>query len=93
MREFILIGLIAVLAKPVWAQEKPIELKQGAGLEAVQANCSGCHCLDYIIMNSPFPSAAVWEAEVTKMIRAFGAPIDEATAKDIADYLKKNYGS
>jgi len=27
------------------------------------------------------------------MIRAFGAPIDEADAKVIADYLKKNYGS
>ena len=44
-------------------------------------------------MNSPYPSAAVWTAEVTKMIKAFGAPIDDADAKVIADYLGKNYGS
>ena len=30
---------------------------------------------------------------VTKMIKAFGAPIDDADAKAIAEYLKKNYGS
>jgi enoyl-CoA hydratase/carnithine racemase len=28
-----------------------------------------------------------------KMINAFGAPIDAADAKAIAEYLKKNYGS
>ena len=44
-------------------------------------------------MNSPFPNAALWDAEVTKMIKAFGAPISDADAKTIADYLKKNYGS
>jgi len=38
-------------------------------------------------------SAAQWDAEVAKMIRAMGAPIDEADGKAIADYLKKNYGS
>jgi len=43
----------------------------------------------YVLMNSPFSNAAVWDATVTKMIRAFGAPIDEADAKVIADYLKK----
>jgi mono/diheme cytochrome c family protein len=99
MRAFILIALSVGLASPALvasqalAQEKPVELKKAPGVEAVQGNCSGCHSLDYIIMNSPFPTAAVWDAEVTKMIRAFGAPIDEATAKQIADYLKKNYGS
>jgi sulfite dehydrogenase (cytochrome) subunit B len=35
----------------------------------------------------------VWDGDVTKMIKAFGAPIDEADAKVIADYLKKNHGS
>jgi len=59
----------------------------------VEANCAACHSLDYIVMNSPYPSAALWDAEVTKMIKAFGAPIDDGDAKVIADYLKKNYGS
>jgi len=49
--------------------------------------------LDYIQINSPFLNAAGWNAEVTKMIKAFGAPIDEADAKAIVDYLAKNYGS
>ena len=44
-------------------------------------------------MNSPFLNAAGWSAEVTKMIKAFGAPIDDADAKAIAEYLAKNYGT
>jgi len=75
------------------AEERPIELKPGAGLEAVEGNCGACHSLDYIPMNSPFLSAAGWSAEVTKMIKAFGAPISETDAKSNADYLARNYGS
>jgi sulfite dehydrogenase (cytochrome) subunit B len=75
------------------ADEKPVALKKADGLDKVEAHCAACHSLDYIRMNSPFPNAALWDAEVTKMIKAFGAPIDDADAKAIADYLKKNYGS
>src|SRR5262245_12161101 len=39
-------------------------------------------------MNSPFLNAASWQAEVDKMIKAFGAPIDEADAKVIIEYLE-----
>jgi mono/diheme cytochrome c family protein len=78
---------------PAQAEEKPIELKKAPGLDKVEGNCGSCHTLDYIVMNSPFPSAALWDAEVTKMIKVFGAPISEADAKEIAEYLKKNYGS
>ena len=95
MRALIVASAIATaaIAVPAFAQEKPIELKKAPGVDKVEANCSGCHSLDYIVMNSPFPSAALWDAEVTKMIKAFGAPIEDADAKIIADYLKKNYGS
>jgi mono/diheme cytochrome c family protein len=89
----IVLALAAAITLPAAAQEKPVELKKAPGLDQVEANCSGCHSLDYIVMNSPFPNAALWDAEVTKMIKAFGAPIGEADAKIIADYLKKNYGS
>ena len=85
--------LILALATPALADEKPIALKKAPGLDKVEANCAACHSLDYIVMNSPYPNAALWDAEVTKMIKAYGAPIDEADAKTIADYLKKNYGS
>ena len=89
---FVLIGALAI-AFPAAAEEKPVQLKKAPGLDKVEGNCSGCHSLDYIVMNSPFPNAALWDAEVTKMIKAFGAPIEDADAKIIADYLKKNYGS
>ena len=74
------------------AEERPVQLKQAPGLDKVEGNCAGCHSLDYVPMNSPFLSPAGWDAEVAKMINAFGAPIDQADAKIIADYLKSNYG-
>jgi mono/diheme cytochrome c family protein len=75
------------------AQEQPITLKPGPGLDKVQANCSTCHSLDYIQINSPFLNGAGWTAEVTKMIKAMGAPIGDDDAKAIIDYLTKNYGT
>ena len=93
----IAVGAFAVLVSasaPALAQEEPaIKLKQAPGLDRVEANCAACHSLDYIQMNSPFPNAALWEAEVTKMIKAYGAPVSDADAAVIVDYLKKNYGS
>ncbi len=74
------------------ADEMPVQLKAGAGADKVEGNCAACHSLDYIRMNSPFLSAAGWDAEVTKMINVFGAPISATDAKIIADYLKANYG-
>ena len=80
-------------ALPALADEKPIELKKAPGLDKVATNCAVCHSLDYIQMNSPFPNAALWDAEVTKMIKVYGAPITDADAATIKDYLKTNYGS
>jgi mono/diheme cytochrome c family protein len=85
--------MIAVTAGSAAADERSVQLKQAPGLDKVEGNCGGCHSLDYVPMNSPFLSAAAWDAEVAKMINAFGAPIDEADAKIIADYLKSNYGT
>ena len=93
MRALAIAIFTAALVLPAVAQEKPVALKKAPGLDKVEAHCSGCHSLDYIVMNSPFPNAALWDAEVTKMIKAFGAPISDADAKIIADYLKQNYGS
>ena len=93
MRALIIALAAAAIALPAAADEKPVELKKAPGVDTVAGNCSGCHSLDYILMNSPYPNAALWDAEVTNMIKAFGAPISDADAKVIADYLKKNYGS
>jgi hypothetical protein len=48
--------------------------------------CSMCHSLQYIVMQPDFPRKT-WEAEVTKMIVKFKAPIDSVTAKKIVEYL------
>ena len=92
MHKFVIALVAALIASPAFAAEQVIKLKQAPGVDKVEANCGACHTLAYIPMNSPFLKPAVWDAEVTKMIKAFGAPIDEADAKTIAEYLKKNYG-
>jgi hypothetical protein len=88
----IIFAFAAFIAMPAMAEE-PVQLKQAPGLETVEGNCGACHSLDYIQMNSPFPNAAMWDAEVTKMIKAYGAPITDADAAKIKEYLVKNYGS
>jgi mono/diheme cytochrome c family protein len=93
MRTLAIVLFAALLAAPAAAEEKPVALKRGAGLDKVEANCGACHSLDYIQMNSPFMNAATWDAEVAKMINVFGAPIAEADARAIAAYLKENYGA
>jgi mono/diheme cytochrome c family protein len=89
-RAILLAGLI--FAAPAWASEEPVTLKPGAGLDAVNANCGGCHSLDYIRMNAPFLGADAWKAEVTKMRAAFGAAIGDADAAAIQTYLAEEYG-
>jgi sulfite dehydrogenase (cytochrome) subunit B len=93
MRILAIALLAAASVIPAVAAEQTVELKKAPGLDKVEANCAACHSLDYVRMNSPFPTAAVWDATITKMIKAFGAPIDDADAAVIGDYLKKNYGT
>ena len=89
-----LLALAAGLVMPAARADEPqIALKQAPGLPAVETNCAGCHSLDYIQTNSPFLAPAAWDAEVKKMINAFGAPIAPDDAKTITEYLVKNYGS
>ncbi len=95
MRAVVLTVLAALAvggAAAALAGEEPVELKPGPGLDTVEGNCGACHSLDYIPMNSPFLDAGKWAAEVMKMIKAFGAPINDADARIIAAYLAKNYG-
>jgi mono/diheme cytochrome c family protein len=92
MRRLTIAILAAVLALPAFADETQIKLKQAPGVDKVEGNCAACHSLDYIQMNSPFLNAATWDAEVTKMIKAMGAPINDADAAAIKAYLIKNYG-
>ena len=54
-------------------------------------NCMTCHTTRYISMQPSF-SRKIWQAEVTKMIEKFHAPIDTNVGKKIVDYLVRIKG-
>ena len=62
------------------------ELPAGAHYEVYVANCTSCHTSRYITNQPNFPRK-VWEAEVTKMVKMYGAPIADENQKLIVDYL------
>jgi sulfite dehydrogenase (cytochrome) subunit B len=88
-------GFAAALAAPVDYKlpEETSAFKPGAGLEAVQGNCAACHSADYIKTQPRGEKFKkdFWAAEVTKMIKVYGAPIDDADVGKIVDYLAANY--
>ena len=85
--------LALAIAGAAVADENSVRLKDGPDAERVRALCSVCHSADYIQMNARFLNRAGWEAEVTKMIKVMGAPISEADAPKIVDYLTRHYGT
>ena len=84
-------GLVAVGAKPISYKlpDETAAFKPGPNLEAVQNNCTACHSADYIKTQPRGASFKkdFWQGEVTKMIKVYGAPIDEAEISKIVDYL------
>jgi sulfite dehydrogenase (cytochrome) subunit B len=88
-------GLAEVSAKPISYQlpDETAAFKPGPNLDAVQNNCTACHSADYVQTQ---PRGAkfkenFWRAEVTKMIKVYGAAIDEADVGKIVDYLTRTY--
>ncbi|WFU73940.1 MULTISPECIES: cytochrome c [unclassified Bradyrhizobium] len=66
--------------------------KPGPNLEVVQGNCTACHSSDYVATQPPMKDKkGFWQAEVTKMIKVYGAPIDDADVGKIVDYLAATY--
>ena len=47
------------------------------------------HC---VLINYPAAEDRQWDAVVTKMLKVYGAPISEADAKAIIEYLATAYG-
>ena len=97
---YLLIGLaVTSAAAPAVAQESKIilpsdhdyaRLKSGPGSDLAQTRCQLCHSTDYIVMQ-PGGDAKLWEGVVTKMIKVYRAPLGEADAKAITEYLTQNY--
>jgi hypothetical protein len=83
----------SLVAAAAYGGESPIKLAGGGAAMLVQLRCSTCHSLDYIVMNSPFLTRAVWDTEVRKMTKIMGAPIPENEVAPIVDYLTQYYGA
>ena len=66
-------------------------LKVGPGSDVTHTQCQLCHSTDYIVMQPP-GDAKQWEGVVSKMSKVFGAPLSEADAKIITEYLARSYG-
>ena len=87
--------IFAASAKPINypLPDETAAFKPGPGVEFAQNNCTACHSADYIQTQ---PRGAkfkkdFWQAEVTKMIKVYGAPIEEADVGQIVEYLAATY--
>ena len=85
----------AVIAAPVNYKlpEETAAFKPGPNLEVVQNNCTACHSADYVSTQPRGPKFKkdFWQAEVVKMIKVYGAPIEEADVPKIVEYLTATY--
>ena len=90
-----LVGFAPLLAAPVSYKipEETAAFKPGPNLDAVRNNCTACHSADYISTQPRGPrfKKDFWQTEVTKMIKVYGAPIDEADVGKIVEYLAATY--
>ena len=64
----------------------------GPGVEAMQANCAGCHSAG-MVLNQPALSRTAWEAEVNKMRAVYKAPVAVQDVPAIVDYLASTKGA
>lgn len=69
----------------------PAELSQ-PDAQAVVANCSGCHSLDYLTTQPRGKGAQFWRDAVTKMITVYGAPIAPGEVDGITTALAARLG-
>jgi cytochrome c5 len=68
------------------------DLAAGPDRDTVNRHCGICHGTEYIPMQ-PKLSKAQWTATVTKMVKAFGAPVPQEDADKIVNYLATAYGT
>ena len=100
MKRLAFLALVAIAAVPALAKpitydlpDETAQFRPGPNLEVVQGNCGSCHSADYILTQPTGPKFKkdFWQAEVTKMIKVYGAPIDEKDVPAIVDYLTATY--
>ena len=89
------IGLVSADAAPVSYKlpQDTSAFKPGPNVEVVKNNCTACHSADYVQTQPRGEKFRkdFWQAEVTKMIKVYGAPIDDSDVGKIVDYLTATY--
>lgn len=92
--------LLLFIATPSFSLEIDMPVETAAfqpsdlpGYQLVQKNCVACHSAQYITTQPPNSPRSYWEAMVHKMIKPFGAPIDEKEVPAMVEYLTKVYGN
>ena len=78
-------------ATPPAATEGETQLRDGPGQDLTVGQCTICHSLEYIPSNAPAMNRAAWQKTIQKMKERFGAPLTDAQAGQILDYLTANY--
>lgn len=90
-----MLSIGATMAAPVnyTLPEETAAFKPGPNLDVVQNNCTACHSADYIKTQPQGEKFKkdFWQAEVTKMIKVYGASINDADVGKIVDYLAATY--
>lgn len=97
--------MATVLAPMPGRAESPLTLKSvkvdlpdpgrmfpGPGSDAINNNCLSCHSAG-MVLNQPALPKATWQAVVNKMINIYKAPVAEADAAAIVDYLTRTKGA
>ena len=67
------------------------DLPPGPGQDVFATQCVICHSARYVLNQPTFPRKT-WTAEVHKMVKGYGAPIDPAQEKVIVNYLVSWHG-
>ena len=84
-----LLGLAA--RTPAAPPEQLTHLTDAPGHDLTVGRCIICHSLEYIPANAPAMNRGAWQKTIQKMRERFGAPITDAEAQQILDYLAANY--
>lgn len=91
-----LVGTSAMAASPgIVLPEDTMKLRRSdlAGYAVATQKCVICHSVDYVSYQPPGLSQAQWTAEVQKMQRTYGAPLNDIEVRQIGAYLAVAYGS
>lgn len=62
----------------------------GPNVKTVSQNCLACHSAD-MVLDQPLLPRATWTTEVAKMRNVYKAPISDADAALIVDYLSATH--